>query len=601
MAEYWDKYWRERSSRRRFMGTVGVAGAGAASLALVGCGDDDDDGGGSSGLATPTAGAGATPTPADPFAGAKKGGTYRANISNDPQSLDPFANANFLTKSLAAYTHSRLMKFNAGPGVAKKDLKAVPDLAESVETSPDGITWTFKLRKDAKFHNVAPVNGRPVTSEDVKFSIEKGTDPKAPPAALLASATGIDKVEYPDANTVKMTLKSPNAAWLDILADTNGLFIQPKEAGGGYDPTKVVIGSGPWILKNYTTSVGLKYDKNPDWFVKGFPLMDAVDLAIIPEYANQIAQYKAGNLDTVVIRAEDLVDMKKALPNATLYGEVSQLLSFMFFDGDPASPWTKDERVRLAISMSLDRDAITDLGYNITRLKAAGLDVKTGWNNIIPFGMERYWLDPQGKDIGEGGKYFQYNVAEAKKLLSAAGYPNGLETTYQYAGDIYGATFNAIAEANIQFLNQIGIKTTTDVQPYVSKYFPQTLSKGNFKGIAFGYETPFPEVGQYPTRQFSGKDTILHAALTGAQYNDAKLKDIGEKQQRELDPVKRKALMNEYQSYHATKMYYVPNQAGAGTAWEGWQEHIKNTAIQTVPGSYGGGTEELPFRWSTKA
>ena len=601
MAEYWDRYWRDRTNRRRFLGTAGVAGVGAASLALVGCGDDDDAGGGSSGLATPTSGAGATATPADPFAGAKKGGTYRGNLTNDPQSLDPFANANFLTKSLAAYTHSRLMKFNAGPGVKKSDLKAVPDLAESVETSPDGITWTFKLRKDAKFHNVAPVNGHPVTSEDVKFSIDRGMDPKSPPSALLASATGIDKVEYPDANTVKMTLKTPNAAWLDILADTNGLFIQPKEAGGGYDPTKVVIGSGPWILKNYTTSVGLKYDKNPDWFVKGFPLMDAVDLAIIPEYANQLAQYKAGNLDTVGIRAEDLVDMKKALPNATLYGEVSQLLSFLFFDGDPASPWSKDERVRQAISMALDRDAITDLGYNITKLKAAGLDVKTGWNNIIPFGMERYWLDPKGPNAGEGGKYFAYNVAEAKKLLAAAGFPNGFETTYQYAGDIYGATFNAIAEANIQFLNAIGIKTTTDVQPYVSKYFPQTFSKGNFKGIAFGYETPFPEVGQYPTRQFSGKDSIMHAVATGAQYNDAKLQDIGLKQQRELDPAKRKALMTEYQQYHATKMYYVPNQAGAGTGWEGWQDYIKNTDIQTVPGSYGGATEELPFRWSSKA
>ncbi|MBA4181528.1 MAG: hypothetical protein C0506_13140 [Anaerolinea sp.] len=596
MAEYWDQYWRERKSRRRFLGTAGVAGVGAASLALVGCGDDDD-GGGEAGLATPTSGAAATPTPADPFANAKKGGTYKAFITNDPQSLDPFANANFLTKSLAAFAHSRLMKFNAGPGVKKAELKAVPDLAESVETSPDGIVWTFKIRKDAKFHNVAPVNGRPVTSEDVKFSIDRGTDPKAPPAALLAGANGIDRVEYPDANTVKMTLKAPNAAWLDVLADTNGLFIQPKEAGGGYDPTKLVIGSGPWIFDGYTTSVGLKYKKNPDWFVKGFPLMDGLDYAIIPEYANQIAQYKAGNLDTVGIRAEDLVDMKKALPNATLYGEVSQLLSFMFFDTDPTSPWNKDDRVRQAISMSLDRDAITDLGYNITKLKAAGLDVKTGWNNIIPFGMERYWLDPQGPNAGEGAKFFKYNVADAKALLSAAGYPNGFEATYQYAGDIYGATFNAIAEANIQFLNAIGIKTTTDVQPYVSKYFPQTFSKGNFKGIAFGYETPFPEVGQYTTRQFSGKDTINH----GNNFNDAKLQDIGQKQQRELDPVKRKELMNEYQRYHATKMYYIPNQAGAGTGWEGWQEWIKNTEIQTVPGSYGGGTEELPFRWSTKA
>jgi peptide/nickel transport system substrate-binding protein len=599
-GNYWDNYWRERRSRRRFLGGAVAAGAGASALALVGCGDDDDDNGGSSGLATATSGAAATATPADPFAAAKRGGSFKDSITNDPPSLDPYGSANFLTKSTASFVYSRLMKYNAGPGVTKDKLAPTPDLAEKVESTPDGLVWTFHLRKDAKMSAVAPLNGRPVTSADVKFSIERATDPKAPSVGLISGGAGLDKVEYPDDNTVKMTLKSPNAAWLDIMADANGLWIMPKEAGnGGYDPTKTMMGSGPWILDNYTTAVSVKYKKNPDWYGGGnakLPLMDSVEFAIIPDYANSLAQFQAGNLDHLGIRAEDLVNTKKTVPNVQYYGEISQLLSMFYFDSDPNSPWAKSDLVRKAISMCLDRDAITDLGYNIKALKAAGLNVAGPWNNIIPAGMTRWWLDPQSSDMGENAKFFKYDVAEAKKMLSAAGFPNGFETTYKYPGNNYGATFNAIGEANIQFLNAIGIKTTTDVQDYTSKYFPQTFSKGNFKGIAFGYETPFPEVGSYFTRQF-GKDTVNH----GAFYTDPKITDFGTKQQGELDPVKRKAIIWDYQRYQASQMYYVPNQAGAGTGWEAFQDWIKNVDAQTVPGSYAVGAEEYPFRWSSKA
>ncbi|MFN8507609.1 MAG: hypothetical protein U0547_08590 [Dehalococcoidia bacterium] len=80
------------------------------------------------------------------------------------------------------------------------------------------------------------------------------------------------------------------------------------------------------------------------------------------------------------------------------------------------------------------------------------------------------------------------------ETLAAAGYADGFSTTYQYTANRYGKLFNDIAEAQINYLNQIGIKTTTDVEDYDSSTSAQTFSR-NFKGIAFGYETPFPEAG----------------------------------------------------------------------------------------------------------
>jgi len=590
-AEYWDRYARERRSRRRFLGGAVATGAGAAGLALVGCGDDDDDDATpKSGLATNTPAPNATPTPTDPYAGAKRGGTYKADQAGDPPTIDPYGNLSFLTKGFSAFIYSRLFKYNAGAGVKKSDLLPVGDLAESSEASPDGLTWTIKLRKDAKFHNVAPVNGRAVTSDDVKFSWGRATAEANTNRSQLAF---VDKVEYPDASTVKFTLKAPNAAFLDVLADANLLWIMPTESKGKFNPAQQAIGSGPWMLDSYQPSVVIKYKKNPAWHVPGFPLMDAIESAIIPEYANRLAQFQAGNTDVSGVTAEDIVSVKKAMANINLYGEVSQLLSMVFFDPDPASPWAKDPRVKQAVSMAIDRAGLMDLGYNVKKLKAEGLAVSERWNNLIPAGMERFWLDPTGSAQGETKKYFEYNVKEAKALLAAAGFANGFETVYQYTANRYGAAFNAIAEAHIGFLNEIGIKTTTDVQDYASKYVTQTFV-GNFKGIAFGYETPFPEGGSYPNRMFT-ENASNHSKIV-----DAELAALATKQQQELDPAKRKEMFFEIQRKNAAKMHYVPSNAGAGTGWTAFQAWVKNIDVATVPGSYGGGTETAPYRWLDK-
>ncbi|MEO9256689.1 MAG: ABC transporter substrate-binding protein, partial [Tepidiformaceae bacterium] len=548
--EYWDRYWSAKRSRRGFLGTAGVVGAGAAGLALVGCGDDDNSSAtktaAPAGSATKAGSPAASATAADPFANAKRGGTMNIIETGNPPSIDPYGNGSFHTKVQAAYVYSRMYKYNAGPGVKLTDLHPVPDLAASSETSPDGMTVTMKIRPDAKFQNVAPVNGRAVDTDDIKFSWSRVTDPKS---GVAARVPFIDSLSYPDKSTVVFKLKTPYAAFLDALADTNVFFIMPKEADAsatGFDPALKMIGSGPWIFDSYTPDVSIKYKKNPDWWVKGFPLMDAVNISIIPAYANQLAQFKAGNLDAAGITADDLIDVKNTVTGVQLYGEVSQLLSIIYMDSDPTSPWNKDPRVRLAISMALDRDGLTDLGYQVKKLQAAGIDVKGNWNDIIPAGLLKYWLDPKGPDIGDGGKNFKYNVADAKAALSAAGFAN-LQTKFQYTANAYGQTFNSLAEAQIQMLNQIGIQTTTEVQDYASKYKTQTFDKGNFTGIAFGYETPFPEAGGYSAMFLPG------APNNHSKIDDPKMTDLWNKQAVELDAAKRKDLFNQIQQYHATK------------------------------------------------
>ena len=99
------------------------------------------------------------------------------------------------------------------------------------------------------------------------------------------------------------TLQAPNAAFLDILADTNLLQVMPTEAEGKFDPAKVMIGSGPWVFDSYKAGEKFVFKKNPDWYEKGYPLMDGVEVAVIPEYANRKAQFLAGNLHETDLNA----------------------------------------------------------------------------------------------------------------------------------------------------------------------------------------------------------------------------------------------------------------------------------------------------------
>jgi peptide/nickel transport system substrate-binding protein len=585
---YWNKYW----SRRRVLGAAGVGAAGAASLALVGCGDDDNGGGPSlSQLATPTPAAAAT---VNPFAGATPGGTLRGAITGEVPTIDPYGNVSFQTKTMSAYVYSRLFKYKTGLDILRADVRPTGDLAQSAEKTPDGLKWTIKLRPGVKFHNVAPVNGRAVTSDDVKFSWGRLTDAKN---AARAQVEFVDKVEYPDASTIVFTLKQPWGPFLDSMADTNLLYIMPVEADGRFNPATNMIGSGPWLFNGYTPSKGYKMNKNPEWYEKGYPLMDSVDIAIIPDNANRLAQLYAGSLDYLAVPASDLLDVKKTVKDVQIASYLGQGLNFLWFDGqDPNAPYVKDERIRQAMSMAADRDALNDLAYNTKQLKAAGIKVNEKWNNIIGNGWGRWSLDPKDPKMGAAGKFWEYNPAEAKKLLSAAGYSdsNPFQVTYQYPAAIYGKNFDDSAQAMQNYINALGIaKTSTDVQDYSSKYITQTFL-GNFKGVAFGLETGFPEVGNFPNRLFTDN------GFNHGRVKDPVLTKFADAQKVEGDDAKRVQLFYDAQVYHGSKLWYIPLQIASGETWIANQPQLRNnTGFYTL--GYGAPTESAPYFWKAKA
>jgi peptide/nickel transport system substrate-binding protein len=503
--------------------------------------------------------------------------------AEEPPTLDPYVNAAVSTKTFSSYVYSRLFKIDTQPDVDPFDLLPVPDAAESAETE-DGQHWVVKLRQGIKFHDIAPVSGREMTTEDVMFSYGRLTADSAPNRTQFSEVIDVQAV---DDYTLNFTTASPSPTFLETIADQNLLVIQPREAGDGFDPQITPIGSGPFMQTFRQVDVKALYERHPNYFLEGFPYVDGIEETVIPEYANMKAQFQAGNLDSAAITADDILDLRAENPDFQWQRTAGIGMAWITFSGadmDPDAPW-RDERFRRAVSMSLDRGILNELAGNTSVLREAGLEATDRWNNAQPatFGP-RYWLDPQSAAQGESAAYFQFNQEEAHKLYDAMGV--GADTyPYQYTGR-YGSAFVRLAEAQGQMLAEGGLQMAHEEQDYAAKYITQTFL-GNFHGIVYGLESSLTP-GAYVERLF-GADPANHARIS-----DPTITALHEKQRVELDPEQRTAYLYDIQRRNADQMFYVPTQSSSNAGFNGFQPHMRG--LRRTRG-YGYGTESVMHYW----
>ncbi|MPZ98576.1 MAG: hypothetical protein GEU80_04405, partial [Dehalococcoidia bacterium] len=361
-----------------------------------------------------------------------------------------------------------------------------------------------------------------------------------------------------------------------------------SESDGGFEATVTPIGSGPWVMEDYQASSRFNFLANPDYFVEGIPLVDGVEQAIIPEYANSKAQMEAGNLHSQSIQADDVIALQGAHGDWQWLGEVTGGVGYMYFSSaamDPDAPW-RDERFRQAVSMGINRAESMDLSYNTEALKEAGLAPSEKWNNSVSVSLGLWWLDPESPEAGESARYFQYDVAEATKLLEAAG-GAGAPIKWQYAGTRYGPTFDRYAEALGNWLVELGLAVEVEVQDYASVYFPQTRA-GNFHGAALGITPAYPEVSGFVDRYFSSSDS------NASMIDDPEINDLRARQALEFDVEARRELIHEIQRINATQMYYLPTPLGGGTSYVAY--HPAARGIRRTRG-YGSPSEVYPYLW----
>ena len=579
-----DNYWTRRLSRRRAMQSAGLGAAGVAAIGLVGCGDDDDDDATTTATTAASAPAGSATAAASPTAAPETpvpGGSYSTYASTDPPTLDVNKTISFNTIIPVSYVMSRLLRFKPQTDVAKYGaFEPESDLASSWEIPADLTTWTFKLREGVTFHN-----GAAFTSEDVAASVDRF---KTLPASNAANLAIVDKVATPDASTVVFTLKNPFVPFGSTLASPNNLWIYPKEIkSNGYDPTQTIMGTGPFVFDAYESGVALRYKKNADYFLDGQPYFDQVTINIIKDTEAQLAQIRTGSISAYLGLTPRQFDSVKSVKKDIQGFEFPSVgLWFIYFQGlspespfhDPNSPFN-DPRVRQAVSMALDRDAMLQVLYQ----------GKGVWNNIPPVSLAS-GLDPKSSEMGDAAKNFVYDPEGAKKLLADAGYPDGIDTKLNYALSVYGDRFAQMVEVVANMLKQVGINVTLNGQDYISQYIGKTFI-GDFEGISIGPQSALFEGDEYIFTMFHSTSRRNHS-----QVKDAEMDRLIDAQRVEPDPAKRLELIHDVTRLNGEQMYCVPLTIENSVAT--FQPNVRGIAYGS---SYGSGTETVSALWFAKA
>ncbi len=459
----------------------------------------------------------------------------------DPPDLDPFLNVTFRAQQFATFIYSRLLKFDSGPGIDPNASLVVGDLAEKWDASADGMTYTFSLRQNAKFHNKAPVNGRAVTADDVVYSYDRFT--KVSPNKTAFSM--VKEVKAKDANTVVFTLTQAFVPF-DVLIASPLLFIMPKEViERDGDARKNPLGSGPFMFGKHEKGVQVVFTRNPDYYITGKPYVDEVVSLIIPEDATAVAGLRAKSIDNNALSAADNKSLRVSNPELSYTGYPNTTFFFFFWKLD--KPPFNDARVRQAVSMALDRDELINVIH----------EGQGTISSFVPPFHSSWHILPTSAEMGAGAKYFKRDIAGAKKLLTEAGYPTGLKVPLIATLNAYGNTFNQSVELVVKQLKDAGIEADFKAQDYTAYISSTFLGRYEAPNFVWGLQTPYQDPHDYLFNMYHPKGTRNHAGV-----DDPALTAMIEKQVVTQDKKERKKIIDDIQRYLGEKQYYVTGTVG---------------------------------------
>ncbi|PWJ83641.1 peptide/nickel transport system substrate-binding protein/oligopeptide transport system substrate-binding protein [Pseudaminobacter salicylatoxidans] len=344
---------------------------------------------------------------------AKTGGDIIITYKDDVATLDPAIGYDWQNWSMIKSLFDGLMDYEAGTTTLR------PDLAESYEISEDGQTFTFKLRKGVKFHN-----GREMTAEDVKYSIDRVVDPKtqSPGQGFFASIKGYDEaaegkadgvsgITVVDPYTIKFELTRPDATFLHVMA-INFSHVVPKEEVEKYgaDFGKNPVGTGAFKLGEWTLGQRVVFEKNPDYWNKGLPYLDKITFEIGQEPIVALLRLQKGEIDVPgdgipPAKFQEVMNDPEQKARVVEGGQLHTGYVTMNVNVPPFD----NVKVRQAVNMAINKDRIVQLINN--RAVPA--------NQPLPPSMPGYAKDYKG---------YAYDPAKAKELLAEAGQADGFET-----------------------------------------------------------------------------------------------------------------------------------------------------------------------------
>jgi len=414
------------------------------------------------------------------------------------------------TNASADVLMNRLVEFDTAKS------RVVPGLAERWEVSPDGLTYTFTLRRNVAFHTTDYFKPtRPLNADDVLFSIDRMIDANHPWYKTAASYPHAQSMQWPklikavskvDDYTVKIELNQPDATFLSSLTMGFASIYSAEyadkllAAGKTAELNSKPIGTGPFVFKSFQKDAVVRYSANPQYF-GAKPKVDALVYAITPDSTVRVQKLKSGECQIAL--GPKPQDVQQVRGDARL--KVVQTPAFMTAFVAPNSqhkPFDKAE-VRQALNYAFDK---------ANYLKVVFEGTATAANR--PFPPNTWSYDKALAD-------YTYNPVKAKALLAKAGYPNGFETTIwvRPSGSVLNPNPKAGAELLQSDLAKVGIKAQVKVIEWGELI--KRGKAGEHDLLFMGWSGDNGDPDNFLTPQFSC--AAVQSGTNFARYCDAKL------------------------------------------------------------------------------
>ena len=473
-----------------------------------------------------------------PAAAQKRGGTLTFSYQPEPSALSTIATTAVPTALVSTKVFESLLEYK-GP-----ELTPVPGLAESWTVAPDGLTYTFKLRDGVKWHD-----GKPFTSKDVKFSVEKLIAPMHSRGKVyFGELAGVDT---PDPHTVVFRLKKPVPYFLKAFQPTESPM-HPEHLLGSLDfsDAKIVrssefmskpVGTGPFRFKEWQKGSHVILERNPDYWKKDRPFLDQVIFKVIPDGAARAIALEAGEIDLAPMNGVPQAEIPRLaklkhlqLSNAGAEG----LGPLLWLEVNLREKPLSDVRVRQAISMAINRKTVVD---------------------VLWYGQGK----PARGPLVSGNPLFdkslpplEYNLKKANQLLDAAGYKRGaggvrFKMTQHFTP--YGESFVRLAEYTKNELKKIGIEVETQSAD-MGGWLKAVYTDWSYQMTNnFTHNYSDPAIGTQ--RAFISSNIRKGASFTNSMgYKNDRIDQLFAQSAVEIDPAKRKAQYAEIQKILANEL-----------------------------------------------
>jgi ABC-type transport system substrate-binding protein len=437
----------------------------------------------------------------------------------DPRSLDPALSTDVPTGRAVAYVFDGLTRFTP-------DAHVEPNLAERWDVTPDGLRYTFHLRRGVSFQD-----GRPFTARNVVRSWQRALEPatKSGAAQFLfpiagakdfngGKATSISGLATPNDSTLVVTLAEPLAIFTKMMAMPVASVVPDSvPANFGEHP----VGTGPWRLVEWKHDDYLLFAKNASYF-GGAPKADTLRARVIAEPSTAVAEYESGNVDVLQIPAAEASDWMEDESRKPMLMS-TPALELVYIGINTTRGPLVDARVRQAINYAIDVNRVIERLIGGRGTRAAG---------VVPPALGGY---------DSTRKPYPYDPAKAKQLLASAGHANGIDV------ELWTSTtpiYLRIAETVQAYLNAVGIRVK--IVQRESAAARGAARKGQTDMILKDWYADYPDAEDflYP---------LLHTTNRGVGgnvsfFSNPRFDSLVTASRRELDEAKRNALYKQADS-----------------------------------------------------